>query len=541
MFAVANICVASSTSEPDKAAPQMLEVLQKAGVELPEPSETHKKDAQQPTKAHQTVRVPGSVITEVASSQKIDSEIEDAQQSSPTSSESLKANARRRPSGPEKRVSFAYGTKEEVNHTPQNRSSEDIARIIKEIEDHSEAELRKEAEAQREALSRGLTEAHGLKESLERCYELLDVKIKRLKAAKVYQQYLKLPKAREHSSDDNSAATPVKSHLHGTSAEESGEGADASLTSQSISSGEAYSRGDTSPTEDSECRPISDRSVLTQTTTSDTIEKSEVSVNTNPSHPAIPINESREDAALRRQMLQYNMGEVGAVVAELDLDLDEDYLDEDYSDEEHEEEPDDNSSVEENEDQYGRTKRRVLNDDYLAGMEALQKKLQNLGPIPGIATPSTSNGTGKEQQLLNGKLADGTSGGSKSAEKNGVRFANELNVQEAPLPITTYGSPSTNEPKVPPKTGARPVLASVIERPYNASTAPGLAPEPNEYDPGLVQKEVSTEYHKMRNRMIQRQGGFMAQEKEQAEVPLTEAEGGPKRISRFKAARLGRA
>jgi len=536
VFAVAKICLASSTSEPGKAAPQMLEVLQKAGVELPEPSETHKKDAQQQTKAHQTVRVPGSVIKEVASSQKIDSEIEDAQQSPPTSSESLKANARRRPSGPEKRVSFAYGTKEEVNHTSQNRSSEDIARIIKEIEDHSEAELRKEAEAQREALSRGLTEAHGLKESLERCYELLDVKIKRLKAAKVYQQYLKLPKAREHSSDDNLAATPIKSHLHGTSAAESREGADASLTSQSISSGEAYSRGDTSPTEDSECRPISDRSLLTQTTTSDTIEKSEVSVNNNPSHPAIPINESREDAALRRQMLRYNMGEVGAVVAELDLDLDED-----YSDEEYEEEPDDNSSVEENEDQYGRTKRRVLNDDYLAEMEALQKKLQNIGPVPGIAIPSTSNGAGKDQKLLNGKLANETSGGSKSAEKKGVRFANELNVQEAPLPITTHGSPSTNEPKVPPKTGARPVLASVIERPYTASTAPGLAPEPDEYDPGLVQKEVSNEYHKMRNRMIQRQGGFMAQEKEQAEVPLTEAEGGPKKISRFKAARLGRA
>jgi unconventional prefoldin RPB5 interactor 1 len=43
----------------------------------------------------------------------------------------------------------------------------------------------------------------------------------------------------------------------------------------------------------------------------------------------------------------------------------------------------------------------------------------------------------------------------------------------------------------------------------------------------------------MRNRMIQRQGGFMKEEESEV-VPFTEDEGGPKKMSRFKAARLAR-
>jgi unconventional prefoldin RPB5 interactor 1 len=39
--------------------------------------------------------------------------------------------------------------------------------------------------------------------------------------------------------------------------------------------------------------------------------------------------------------------------------------------------------------------------------------------------------------------------------------------------------------------------------------------------------------------MIQRQGGFLKEEESEV-VPLTEEEGGPKKISRFKAARLAK-
>ena len=80
------------------------------------------------------------------------------------------------------------------------------------------------------------------------------------------------------------------------------------------------------------------------------------------------------------------------------------------------------------------------------------------------------------------------------------------------------------------------VAPSIVERDVPVSKE---VPEPDELDPHLLNQEVATEYHKMRNRMIQRQGGFM-KEYESEIVPFSEEEGGPKKLSRFKAARLAR-
>ncbi|KAI6082480.1 Prefoldin subunit-domain-containing protein [Hypoxylon rubiginosum] len=62
--------------------------------------------------------------------------------------------------------------------------------------------------------------------------------------------------------------------------------------------------------------------------------------------------------------------------------------------------------------------------------------------------------------------------------------------------------------------------------------------EPDEFDADLLQKQVLEDYNKKRNQLIHRQGGFM-KEDENPIQPLDEEEGGPKRMSRFKAARLG--
>ena len=264
------------------------------------------------------------------------------------------------------------------------------------------------------------------------------------------------------------------------------------------------------------------------------------SVPEKPFKPIIPVDESPEDAALRQQMLQYNMGEVGAVVAELDLD--EGGIS--CSDDEEEDYADDNSSVEEDEDQFGRTKRRVLSDDYLAEMKALEKRLKNIGPNAEVASAALANGHEEEQQLSNNPVLNAVGQKPKPAEKKEIRFASELDIQEAPNSTTTNSSQRDSEHKTPPKAACNPVRASVIERPFTAFASDTLAKasaEPDEYDPTLVQQEVATEYHKMRNRMIQRQGGFMAQDADKAEVPLAEEEGGPKKMSRFKAARLRKA
>ncbi|EDN10613.1 predicted protein [Histoplasma mississippiense (nom. inval.)] len=100
----------------------------------------------------------------------------------------------------------------------------------------------------------------------------------------------------------------------------------------------------------------------------------------------ICIDESPEDAALRREMLQYGLEEVGAVVAELELDEsgsefsieDEDYVISDEDDEE--------------EDEYGRSTRRMIDDDYRRQMMELEKKLnarslENVGPDTSVLPP----------------------------------------------------------------------------------------------------------------------------------------------------------
>lgn len=273
-----------------------------------------------------------------------------------------------------------------------------------------------------------------------------------------------------------------------------------------------------------------------------TVERKADTATEAPFTPVIPTDELPEDAVLRRQMIQYNMEEIGAVVAELDLDEEA----ASYSEDEDEDEdyPNENSSVEEDEDQFGRTRRRALTDDYMAEMRALERRLKNVGPNAEIGNLAAVNGHEEERPSSHENPPNATHEMPKPPSKKGVRFAPSLDVQEAPPPPTVNSSAQEAGavPKPPPKPSSNPVLSSIIERPYAPSTdTTTTPPEPDEYDPALLQQEVATEYHKMRNRMIARQGGFMAQDEEKAEVPLSEAEGGRKKVSRFKAARLGKA
>ncbi|EGO53073.1 hypothetical protein NEUTE1DRAFT_92023 [Neurospora tetrasperma FGSC 2508] len=79
------------------------------------------------------------------------------------------------------------------------------------------------------------------------------------------------------------------------------------------------------------------------------------------------------------------------------------------------------------------------------------------------------------------------------------------------------------------------LVNQVVER--NVLSAPQ---EPDDMDDELLYRAAAVEYNRLRNRMIQKEGGFMKPEEEQPVVPLDEEEGGPPRMSRFKAARLAR-
>ncbi|KAL6716487.1 hypothetical protein ACLMJK_006054 [Lecanora helva] len=258
-----------------------------------------------------------------------------------------------------------------------------------------------------------------------------------------------------------------------------------------------------------------------------------------PFDPRIPKDESPEDAVLREEMIRYNMREVGSIVAELDLDEDEDgenssdfesgedRLDIDGDEQEEEEEED------EEEDQFGRASRRVLTDDYVTEMRKLQERLKNIGPM-------TAN-SGSHILARDTKHEDASQPQKPSAGKN-VRFASELDIQEAPVKAPTKTPPGTSTAKNERDVNQKPIHTSVvIERPYDV-TSSSEPKEPDEFDPNLIQREVATQYHRMRNHFDQKHGGPMRREEEdeKGEVPLTEAEGGPKKISRFKAARLAR-
>jgi len=296
--------------------------------------------------------------------------------------------------------------------------------------------------------------------------------------------------------------------------------------------------------------------------------------------PIISLNESPEDAALRKEMLQYGMSEVGAVVAELDLEDGSDFSDDDDYDDY------DASSTDDDEDEFGRSTRKVVDDEMRRRMTELEERLglrmmENVGQNPNISV--VDKPVSEMPEVENRKASEVVK------EKKDVRFAEELDIAEAPsatnppesMAKVPSKSPirdiiertkSTQEPKpaaiapqkvsrfksaraakpstqdsnetsysqtssAPIRLASKPLADTIVEHENPVSTPP----EPDELDPALLHQEVAAEYHRMRNRMIQKQGGFMKDpELEKGIIPLTEEEGGPKKMSRFKAARLAR-
>lgn len=174
--------------------------------------------------------------------------------------------------------------------------------------------------------------------------------------------------------------------------------------------------------------------------------------------PIIPEDEDADDAALRQQMLQYSMGEVGAVVAELELE--EVNSDDDSGFDYGEDDFDDDFDDGDEEDRYGRSTGPIVTDQYRQRMLELEQKLgiksrfteqveqrerdeksdddaegigrivvkRETGAIPSASKPAPSKSNIKEKK-------NGDSDGKK-----GVRFAQALDIaqedeQSAPTPV----------------------------------------------------------------------------------------------------------
>ncbi|KAL4804255.1 Prefoldin subunit-domain-containing protein [Aspergillus unguis] len=356
--------------------------------------------------------------------------------------------------------------------------------------------------------------------------------------------------------------------------------------------------------------------------------------------PVVDVDESPEDAQLRREMLRYGLDEVGAVVAELELDdgasdisVDEDYDPYPYDDDEEEEEE---------EDEYGRSIRPALDEDYHQQMRELEAKLNARG-MWNVGKDSASLPTNMKEDLEQpsrvkiekdlGSSAEQPAAPTKPKKK--VAFAEDLDIAPAPQPPSANSEkPAPREPEVPvlsdsiverktveegagsadapvpkktsrfktargmagtidpnpaaapsdgtktskfasqrktaslaptpsmplfPATPAEPKpfsqpITDVTEKPPSSAETKGkskiladtlierdvskgsaTAPEPDELDEELHRKQIATEFHQMRNRMAKQNGGSLDEEPEM--VPV-ETEEPPKRISKFRAARM---
>lgn len=219
------------------------------------------------------------------------------------------------------------------------------------------------------------------------------------------------------------------------------------------------------------------------------------------SYPIIPQGESPEDAELRRQMLQYGLSEVGRIVAELDLDTPVAEYSDDY-DEDDDDYDDDEDEEDEDEDEYGRSTKPAVTEEYRKQMAELEKKLnarmlENVGPRPetdeleeqaeAVRTLKVQKDEEFDAALAGAKSTAPKSTEPKSTEsrstespvgskKKGVRFADDLDVSEAP-------KPAKPTPAAAPAPSARPAPTMsdiVVERPVQPAQPPQppTAPKP---------------------------------------------------------------
>lgn len=320
-------------------------------------------------------------------------------------------------------------------------------------------------------------------------------------------------------------------------------------------------------------------------------------------HIVIPEHESEEDARIRREMLDYHLHEVGHVVAQMDLeeaDMDgdgdesasaSDFASSEYQDEDTPYTSGLSESEDEDEDEFGRTKKRVISEDYHKEMQELQRRLiGNVGPATSdqeLTSLDPELDAGDVRRLVIREKRNSTSSMSsdndkKAAGKKRVSFADALDVaqpsspplkaakheeSENAAPIADIVTErTTSEPTVPEastktstfkkareaplandsnssdvvmedqESGGPIIAENLIERPPAKKSA---ATSPDEPDPIMQRRELAAEYYRRRNEMIRQQGGFKAPaDDDEAGELMEERDGKMKKVSRFKAARI---
>jgi unconventional prefoldin RPB5 interactor 1 len=294
------------------------------------------------------------------------------------------------------------------------------------------------------------------------------------------------------------------------------------------------------------------------------------------------VPDTPEEAALRKEMLQYGLSEVNDVVAELNLEDDDEDVDDDYDGYD--------SEVSEDEDKFGRTTRRVLSDDYVQEMRELEKKLnarmlENIGPNSDLLDKAGDTRTLRvrnDDQFEESMATTSPAASDADTSNKNDRFTDMPDASQPAaepsvpikLPPTISDTIVERAPSVPqpPSAPAKPAKASRFKSARANNGSPTMLPTPavpepppvptgpkgsilastvaehtphpsephvpDELDPVIHNREITAEYHKLRNKMIQQQGGFTPTEEDENDPLVEERNGQTKRVSRFKAAKL---
>ncbi|KAJ5173002.1 hypothetical protein N7492_005595 [Penicillium capsulatum] len=176
--------------------------------------------------------------------------------------------------------------------------------------------------------------------------------------------------------------------------------------------------------------------------------------------PVTDVNESLEEARLRREMLQYGIDEVGAIVAELELD--EDGSDVSVDD-------DDNYDLgtdDEDEDEFGRS-RIVLSEEYHQQMRDLETKLKargmwNMGKDAQAFPEEVQEEMKTPPVEENGPAENAASDSAKAKKpKKRVAFADDLDIAPSEEPVSEK---LPEKRTLPPKPDVPVLSDAVIER-----------------------------------------------------------------------------
>ncbi|KAJ9657233.1 hypothetical protein H2198_004459 [Neophaeococcomyces mojaviensis] len=177
------------------------------------------------------------------------------------------------------------------------------------------------------------------------------------------------------------------------------------------------------------------------------------------------------------------------------------------------------------------------------------KKKVAFAPALDIAKTPPKDTSISKSRVINENITERTTIDTQDTELPKPARISRFKATRAAQPQTPLMPPPMELPRgkqdAPEGPAGKTIAETLIERPgpKNASDVP--APDGDDFDEELQKRQIALEHHRLRNRMIHEQGGYVGGGElenwgEEYAAPTVEDEktGQPRKISRFKAARM---